>query len=420
MIDLENRKWPSSPLKAKDLDEEQIKQFLYIRADYEKSAFVTEGHLEVRQLGAKEFTNAIPPGESGITALLSHSNGHIYGATSGPVSHIFFYNPSPDADAVADIGIIAENAGIAALAEQPDGTVIGAGVRKGGATKQPFLFRYRPCEVLLREKKFQGMGVREIFDLPAEDQLFFSTIDPCHSSGELEVMPCPIEEPVEELVLAPDGKNAFLTGGKSGWIYRYELASGKAEKWGRLDCNGNHSNRLIVDKTGRLYGAGLYGQLFTGETGSSDPGFHKLSCRAPSLKGCELYNRVTAWTLEPDTGDLYGGTVDGLLFRFVPAEERVYCLGKPAAQSRVSGMAVTGGKIYALIGEASDCCHLCVYEPDTGENRDLGCLLARSERPWNGYRFEAMTAGINGTLFLGEFDRISQLFLYFPPLGKKR
>lgn len=419
MIDLENRKWPSSPLKAKDLDEKQIKQFLYIRADYEKSAFVTEGHLEVRQLGAKEFTNAIPPGESGITALLAHSNGHVYGATSGTVSHLFFYNSSPDADAVADIGIIAENAGIAALAEQPDGTVIGAGVRKGGATKQPFLFRYRPCEVLLREKKFQGMGVREIFDLPAEDQLFFSTIDPCHSSGELEVMPCPIEEPVEELVLAPDGKNAFLTGGKSGWIYRYDLASGKAEKWGRLDSNGNHSNRLLIDKAGHLYGAGLYGQLFTGETGSAEAEFRKLPCRAPSLKGCELYNRVSAWTVEPETGGIYGGTIDGLLFRFSPEEERVYCLGKPAAQSRVSAMSATGGKIYSLLGEPSDCCHLCVYDPVTGENRDLGCLLARSERPWNGYRFEAMTAGINGTLFLGEFDRISQLFLYFPPVRKR-
>ena len=51
MLDLENHQWPKSPLKAEKLDAEQIKQFLTIRADYEKSAFVTAGHLEVRQLG---------------------------------------------------------------------------------------------------------------------------------------------------------------------------------------------------------------------------------------------------------------------------------------------------------------------------------------------------------------------------------
>jgi len=40
--------------------------------------------------------------------------------------------------------------------------------------------------------------------------------------------------------------------------------------------------------------------------------------------------------------------------------------------------------------------------------------LARSERPWNGYEFGCMTTGNNGTVFLGETDRISQLFMYFP------
>ena len=104
MLDLENHQWPKSPLKAEKLDAEQIKQFLTIRADYEKSAFVTAGHLEVRQLGVKEFTRSIPPGECAVTALVTHPNGHVYGGTGGKRPHLFYYNPAPDADGCADIG----------------------------------------------------------------------------------------------------------------------------------------------------------------------------------------------------------------------------------------------------------------------------------------------------------------------------
>lgn len=43
-------------------------------------------------------------------------------------------------------------------------------------------------------------------------------------------------------------------------------------------------------------------------------------------------------------------------------------------------------------------------------------LLAHSERPWNGYRSGAMVKGNNGALYLGEMDRISHLFMYYPPV----
>ena len=77
-------------------------------------------------------------------------------------------------------------------------------------------------------------------------------------------------------------------------------------------------------------------------------------------------------------------------------------------------MTRSAGKIFMVAGEPDDCAHLGCYEDATRELRDLGCPLARSERPWNGYRFEAMVTGRNGVVFLGEYDRISQLFMYFP------
>ncbi|MFA6713816.1 MAG: hypothetical protein WC082_04690 [Victivallales bacterium] len=410
--DLKEKKWPASPLKAKNIDPEQLKQFLRIRADYEKSAFVTEGHLEVRALGAKEFTKPIPPGECGISTLLKHSNGHIYGGTCGRNAHLFFYNPAPDGDAVADIGAVAANASIVKLAELPDGRIIGA-VNEGG--KQSFLLSYKPCEVLLREKDFKDMGVREIFDLPAEDQLFFSTIDPCHSAGETERLGNPLpNEHIADMVTDKSGTRLFILGNSSGIIYECAPDGGHARKIGSLDANGNFSGKLVCDADGMVYGAGLYGELF--RLNPENNTLSSLGIAAPSLKGRELYNKVTAWALDGSSGVFYGGTLDGIIFQFIPQENRIVCLGKPSDQGNVRGIALSGRKVYSLVGEKGACCHLTCYDTSSRELRDLGCLLARSERPWNGYEFSSMATGRDGTVFMGENDRISHLFIYFPPV----
>ena len=406
MINLDNLTFPKSPLKEKDLNAEQLKQFLAIRANYEKSAFVSEGHFEVRALGAKEFVRPIPENECATTALLCHSSGHVYGGTSGEKSHLFYYNPAPDADAVADIGCVWDGvSGISALTELPGGEILGiVNIADAGAK----LFIYRPCEVLLREKDFTGMGVREIFDLPAEDQLFFSTIDPCHSAGEIELLNLELPEAISDLTTDANGEICML-GAKSGSIYFLNAEMDAVKNIGRLDINGNFSHRF--GKCGeRIFACGLYGQIFE----ISNEGLRKCSCRAASIKGLELYNRVTAWCALGDV--LYGGTADGLIFEFNPEMESVIVLGKPAAQTQVRGMAATGGQIYAIIGADDDCAHLTVYDPTSRSLRDLGCPLARSERPWHGYVFGSMCKGSNGQLFLGECDRMSQLFIYFPKI----
>jgi len=416
MVNIENKKWPSSPLKEKNLNPEQLKQFLRIRADYEKSAFVQEGHFEVRALGAKEFTKPIPPGESGITALLHHPNGHIYGATSGRNAHMFFYNPAPDADAVADIGIVAEKSSITKLLvltlREEHGEVVGlVNKEEGGA----FLFVYKPCEVLLKGKDFGGMGVREIFDLAAEDQLFFSTIDPCHSAGRIGILKKPLfDEHISDMALDKTELKLFLLGAKSGTLYCCKLIGKEVTKIGQLDPNGNFSPKLASNKNGMIYGAGLYGELFV--CNPEDDSFKSLGIKAPSLKGRELYNRVTSWVLDENRNILYGGTADGIIFQFFPEENRIVCLGKATDQTNVCAMTISGGTVYALIGEKGECCHLTSYDDSTRELRDLGCPLARSERPWNGYEFASMTTGKDGIVFMGENDRISHLFMYFPPV----
>jgi hypothetical protein len=414
---LKNKKWPSSPLKAKDLDPEQLKQFLKIRADYEKSAFVSEGQVEVRGLGPEGFSSPVPAGECATSALVLHSNGKVYGGTGGKNAHLFFYDPTPDADTVCPIGIVAENSKVTALVSADDGCVYGATEKldgKGGA-----IFRYKPCEILLEEAKFEGRGVREIFDMPAEDQIFYSIVDPCHSAGEIEILAEPFKSEGVSDIVAGAGENVLCgISSATGTVFRYDIATGKISETGKADPNGNFSGKLAVDASGTVYGAGLYGRIFKLQKGSKNLEFLKV--KAPSLKGRELYNRVTAWAFDEENDAFYGGTVDGILFRFDPEEERILCFGKPVDQSDIRALTMgNDGRLFGACGEQGKCCHIFSYDDETRELKDFGVLLARVERPWYGYEISSAITGGDGRIYFGEEDRISQLFMYFPPVKKR-
>lgn len=403
-----------SPLKAKNLDPDQIKQFLRIRADYEKSAFVSEGQVEVRGLGPEGFTKPIPPGESAIGALVLHSNGKIYGGTYGKNAHLFFYDPTPDADTVCPIGIVAKDSKVTALVSASDSCIYGATESLSG--KGGTLFRYKPCEALLKEAEFKGCGVREIFDMPAEDQIFYSIVDPCHSAGKIETLKAPIKgEGISSIVIDNERKLIYGVSSISGTIFSYESESGKVKKIGKIDANGNFSKKLVICKNGTVYGAGLYGRIFRISPENGKMEF--LNQKAPSLKGRELYNRVTVWAYDDVNNIIYGGTVDGILFRFDIAAASIISLGKAIDQSDMRALTVgNDGIVYGSCGEKDKCCHMISYNDKSRELKDMGVLLARSERPWYGYEISCAVTGVDGRIYFGEEDRISHLFMYFPPI----
>jgi len=102
-------------------------------------AFITEGTVALRELGNYAVAPPIPNGESAITALAPGAGlKKIYGATSGKKSHLFFYDPSPAAEHVVDIGILGEDAECRILAADTGGVLHGI-VNPGGR-----IFRYDP------------------------------------------------------------------------------------------------------------------------------------------------------------------------------------------------------------------------------------------------------------------------------------
>ena len=90
--------------------------------------------LDFRDLGYPGATE-IPADSSPITALLAHSNGRVYGATTGKASHLFAWDAR--VNKVFPLGILASAKGVHhALVEGPDGIIyIGTGLGEIGTLR---------------------------------------------------------------------------------------------------------------------------------------------------------------------------------------------------------------------------------------------------------------------------------------------
>ena len=95
-------------------------------------------------------------------------------------------------------------------------------------------------------------------------------------------------------------------------------------------------------------------------------------------------------------------------------------LGKPVTQPRVRALTVGADrKVYGIGGDTDGMGHLFVYDPESRDLRDLGIPYAMVQNPWHGYEFSAAATGHWGEIYLGESDRISHLFIYFPPVSSR-
>ncbi len=141
-----------------------------------------------------------------------------------------------------------------------------------------------------------------------------------------------------------------------------------------------------------------------------------LAIQAPAVPGRERWTRVDAFLLDP-SGIIYGGTSDGYLFRLDPEKLTVINLGKPLMQSRLNGLVRGGdGKLYGTGGGKDDMARLFSYDPISGEYQILG-FVDVNRRPyysWRAYNIGAIAADGNGTIYIGENERISKLYLFYP------
>jgi hypothetical protein len=305
-----------------------------------------------------------------------------------------------------DLGVLkagsATQTGCRALVVGPDGCLYAGTHNADGASGH--LFRHDP------EREIPGQIEEFTFYTPPFD------LSPGYQLQDLGV-------PAEGegiLALVGDPIHSLIYGlGSMGTLFSYTPGETKFRTLAKLEGPG-FSNALICDPKGNLYGSMGESSMFRYQPGSEI--LETLPVTLPGGQGRGYLNALSACTWGQD-GRVYGGTtVDGMFFSLEIDPEsgqvKVVPLGKPTWSGTIRALTTGGeGKIYGVAGRPDVFSRLFVYDPKDRSLRDLGILEATVQRPWVGQRFDAITTGANGEIFLGEADRISHLFVYFPPVA---
>jgi streptogramin lyase len=359
--------------------------------DYDK-VVVLQTRIDARDLGYTPL-DVIPNGESGITSLTVAPNGYLYGATSGKHSHLFVLIPRHGY--VQPLGVIPGATAVThAVAVSASGAVY------IGTSPEGHLLKYTP-----QDEFHQAIQIGK--PLPVTD----------------------LGQPVSGesiFALTIDRKADFLYGltSPNAHFFEYSLATGKFTDLGtvaneipegeKFEKDKMMSRMLVVDQGGNVFASGENGAFF--RFNPKMPKLEELSIRAPTVPGREPWTRVDAFLLDP-SGVIYGGTSDGYLFRVDPEKLTVTNLGKPLNQYRIDGL-VRGpeGKLYGVGGDKEDMARLFSYDPSAGAYDILG-FVDVNRRPyytWQAYTIGAMATDDCGTVYIGEDERISKLYIFYP------
>ena len=353
---------------------------------------VLQTRVDARDLGYTPM-DVIPNGESGITSLTVAPNGYLYGATSGKHAHLFVLIPRHGY--VQPLGAIPGATSVAhAVAVSASGDVY------IGTSPDGHLLKYTPHdEYDQRIQIGKPLPVTDLGQPIPGESIFALTID----------------------------RNANVIYGLTSpntHFFEYSIAGGKFTDFGvvaknipegeKFEKDKMMSRMLMVDQEGNVFASGENGSFFRFDPKARK--LEKLSIHAPAVPGREPWTRVDAFLLDP-SGVIYGGTSDGYLFRLDPEKLTVTNLGKPLNQYRIDGLVRSpSGRLYGVGGDKEEMARLFSYDPSTGSYDVLG-FVDVNRRPyytWQAYMIGAMAIGRHGTVYIGENERISKLYLFYP------
>ncbi len=390
--------------------------------------------MDYRDLGYPN-QNLIPADNARITALLSHSNGMIYGATTGKTqSYLFFFNRF--INKVRPLGQIGTATGVYhTLLEGSKGEIyIGTGLNMFAPIKltSDFPVYYEAIEKELFKdicKPYQDYEGGHIYQYNPEPG------DRIRYWGDMKT-------PLKDLGIPVPGQSIYavtMNAEKTkiyGITYPYahffifDLETQEIEDLGeileeRIFAGPERTWRSVPralycdTKTGYVYTSGDNGMIFRYRPGAKVMERTRMRLPGDLWEGTSswVYPVVEAFDVDAD-GNVYAGTSDGFLVRLDIENQDVYNLGKARQIRRMRAMNVgKDNKIYIISGEMERSCKLHTYDL-TGQQgfRELG-NFAVDRSPYyakRAYQMDAMAIGQDGTVFCGESDRRGKLFIYIP------
>ncbi len=382
---------------------------LPVRAQRDKSydySVVSQVRIDLRDLGYPPV-DVIPPDESEIRALAVAPDGRLYGATSGQRSHLFLLDPQhgyvEPLGTLSDAKVVHHSLVVGQRGEVYVGTALAVDNNSQGYEHYSggHLLKYvaanddernriridKPCPVVDLGIPSKGQGIYALAIDRSRSVIYGLTY--------------------------PDGE-----------FFSYQIQTGTVKAHGRVAKsimpgekfeNEKAIGRAVaVDQDGNVFTSGEGGKFYRFDVKAQQ--LERLNIGVPAVLGREVYDRVDAWTSDVD-GSLYGGTSDGYLFRLNTAKLEVVNLGKPLNQYRIRGLVLAhNGKLYGIGGDADEMARLFSYAPSSGLYELLG-MIDVNRRPyysWQGYVFDAMAVGLDGTVYMGQAERKSKLYLYYP------
>lgn len=361
-----------------------------VLGDYVDAPWVKSGRVFTRALRLhQQVSEPIPAGESAITSLAVGRNGKVYGATSGRRSHLFFYDPAPAGDGVYEIGVLDGVTDVRrCLVAVSDNIYVGASATTDAAGGAIYLHDTCP-------------------DSMDEFRAF---------KGAIRRLVVPVKgEAIAALCAAPGEQLLYGVSSRTGTFFEYDIKSGKVERLGQVSKDAAFSRTLVADAEGYVYGTHSLGTLFRYSPYTRT--VEDTGIRIPTVAGRELYNQLDAAVCDERTCIIYGaGTADGVIFSFDTNTMQTRSIGKVIAEPRVRALTLgNDGHLYGIAGCEDGMGHLFRYDTTRSELLDLGIMLAASEVWRRGFEFDAACTGHDGTIYFGESERESHLFLYFPP-----
>jgi len=388
--------------------------------------------VDIRNLGYP-LVNEIPANSSAVTSLITASDGKIYGGTCGEEAYLFIFDPA--INKVRHLGKIRGQEAIHhALVEDRDGFIyLGTG-------KSPFA--QVPISPGGIGKEFIDVtlwrDIRKYFEDYPGGHLYL--YDPTQSNDKVKLpeMECDLSDlgiPVPNnsiyaLTTSPEKDRIYGLSYPDGHFFIYDITGKQFKDLGEIDSRlvfhgperhwRSLPRALVCDDSGKVYTTGTNGNIVYYDPGSGEIIHTDLRIPQDVYPAQSDYSYAVAECFATAAdGTIYGGSSDGYLFSFNPKKLELLNLGKLRSERRIRAITVgKNAKVYIMAGERASTkpCQLYRYDPQRGNFTRLGLLIAdRSPHYyWRGYQFDCMTTGTDGTIYFGESERRSHLFLYIP------
>jgi hypothetical protein len=393
--------------------------------------------LDLRDLGYPA-QNLIPADNSRITALLAHSNGFVYGATSGRTqAYLFFYNKF--INKVRPLGKIGAATGVFhTLLEGRDGEIfIGTSLNVLAPVKLTKDFPVEHDGIAKQLWKdicspyagFTG-GHLYRYDPKSGDVRRYTNDDAC----PLEDLGIPVaHNSIYALTASPDRTKLYGITYPDAHFFEFDLASRRTRDLGEFLAQKVYGGpertwrsvprALHCDpRTGAVYTSGDNGWIVRYMPGDDKLELTHMRLPGEYWEGGSSSDYPVVECFDTDAaGRVYAGTSDGFLLRLDLANDRAVVLGKASDLRRMRAMKVApDGHLYLITGELERVCKLHTYDLTGDRGFEELSPFAVDRSPYyahRAYQFDAMAIGADGTVFCGESDRGGKLFLYVPGPG---